>query len=446
MASSAPTRPLRPSIALKHHHQANRSLLSVQKSDLASQIAYHGDHLKELKLSARSTNNLIRSHYSDFIHEVGRSLFPVIIFTDYEVDGPSGVGSTLTLYRADGSQTKVSPALQTNYELYKTCGHLLMGLGVEIGPYLANASLCCGDLVGGGDIGNKNSEELDSEPAFDSSRAIGYVEDVSWGASLTEYLQRVRIYRQALMRAVEVEAVAEDMNLAIGSQEDDEEDKHNSSHGLPPLEIRETMFAMLTSVIDFCESCLSTGVLDVQRWEQLNQENFPRIKQCMKAAVKAQADACVRKIIDWREMIGPKEWKDLYVVIPTVWAVGAENPRKTMMRQFMDEDRIDSHIIVSEYPRDHGEARTLLGRIVGDRSIGRFVFGDDTEEQKVKTMGLSSEVDVVQDDALPAIWDAMKSNGCPVRRNQSSIAMQSVERTKSTQEMPMSKSHRPSFC
>ena len=53
----------------------------------------------------------------------------------------------------------------------------------------------------------------------------------------------------------------------------------------------------------------------------------------------------------------------------------------------MDEDRIDSHIIVSEYPRDHGEARTLLGRIVGDRSIGRFVFGDDTEEQKIKPWG-----------------------------------------------------------
>ena len=151
--------------------------------------------------------------------------------------------------------------------------------------------------------------------------------------------------------------------------------------------------------------------------------------------------------------MGPKEWKALYVVILTVWAVGAENPRKTTMRQFMDEDRIDSHIIVSEYPRDHGEARTLLGRIVGDRSIGRFLFGDDTEEQKVKTMGLSSEVDVLQDDALPAIWDAMRSNGCPVRRNRSSVAsrgamVQNVEQMKSTEEMPRSKSksHRPSFC
>ena len=46
-----------------------------------------------------------------------------------------------------------------------------------------------------------------------------------------------------------------------------------------------------------------------------------------------------------------------------------------MMRQLMDEDRIDTHIITSEYPRTQAEARTLLGRVVADRAIGRFVFG-----------------------------------------------------------------------
>ena len=49
--------------------------------------------------------------------------------------------------------------------------------------------------------------------------------------------------------------------------------------------------------------------------------------------------------------------------------------RKSMMRQLMDEDRIDTHIITSEYPRTQAEARTLLGRVVADRAIGRFVFG-----------------------------------------------------------------------
>jgi len=275
---------------------------------------------------------------------------------------------------------------------------------------------------------------------LDPNKSAGFAGDVPWRASLTGYLQGVRIYRQALIHAVEVESAAVAMGkLSIGSQaqeEGDEKDERDSSYGLPQLKMRENMLDMLTSVINFSESCLSTGLIDVQRWEQLNNENFPRTKLCMQSAVKAQADACVRQIIEWKHMMGPEEWRELYVVIPTVWAVGAENPRKTMFRQFMDEDRVDSHIITSDHPRDHGEARTLLGRIVGDRSIGRFVFGDETKERRFKTMGLSSAVDVVQDDALPAIWDAVRSNGCPVRRNRSSI-VENAERRKSV---------RPSFC
>ena len=86
-------------------------------------------------------NTHIRSAYQPFIKEVGRNIFPVIIFIDHEADGPTGVGSTLTLYRADGSVTQVSPALHSNYELYKCCGHLFMGLSVEVGPYVLNPSL-----------------------------------------------------------------------------------------------------------------------------------------------------------------------------------------------------------------------------------------------------------------------------------------------------------------
>lgn len=408
--TSSSSRDPRPSIAIKRFHRNNHGLLSFEKSDLATHIAYHGDHLKELKCAARSTNKLIRSHYSDFIHEVGRNIYPLIIFSDSEVDGPNGVGSTLTLYRADGSITKVSPALNSNYELYKTCGHLFMGLGVEIGPYLCNASVCHGDIT--------TDADHDLEPA----NVAKFTEDVSWRQSLIEYLRSVCIFRQALVNAVEADAVTEDIDkLSLASQgEDGEESMPNSSLDLPPFEMQKTMLAMLTSVIEFCETCLCKGFIDVQRWKRLNNENFPHIKKCMKAAANAQAGACVCQITQWKDMMGAKEWRDLYVIIPTVWVVDGENPRKTMFRQLLDEDRVDSHIITTEFPRDHGEARTLLGRIVGDRSIGRFVFGDETKEQRIKTMSLSSTVDVVQDDALPLIWDALESHGCPVRKNRSS--------------------------
>ena len=122
-----------------------------------------------------------------------------------------------------------------------------------------------------------------------------------------------------------------------------------------------------------------------------------------------------------------------------------------MMRQLMDEDRIDTHIITSEYPRTQTEARTLLGRVVADRAIGRFVFGTKDKDQCVKTMGLSSEVDVVQDDALRAIWAAVESNGCPVRFSSASSSMISSTSDSSVcmkdeHENESTGMNRPSFC
>jgi hypothetical protein len=264
-----------------------------------------------------------------------------------------------------------------------------MGLGVELGPYLANAGACCkgGELI-------------------ESSR-----QDASWKRGITEFLQLVRTYFNALMHATEIEGTFDD------EEKDTVETRDDNSYGLPPLEMRNVMMAMLSSVIDFCETSLSNGLLDLSAWEQLNRENFPRIKACMKAATKAQADACVKQIVKWKKALGEEAWRDLYVVIPTVWAVDAENPRKEMFKQLMDAERVNTHIITSEYPRDHSDARTLLGRVVGDRAIGRFVFGMDSLEHQIKVMGLSSEVDVVQDDAIPAIWRACEANGCPIRRH-----------------------------
>ena len=45
----------------------------------------------------------------------------------------------------------------------------------------------------------------------------------------------------------------------------EEDDTASTSYGPPPGEMRETMLAMLTSAIDYCEECLKTGVLDVRK-------------------------------------------------------------------------------------------------------------------------------------------------------------------------------------
>lgn len=92
-------------------------ILNATLSDLIDVVAYRyfvfssllvihnylssGDGTKSLQLSARQLNTFMRETYSNFIHQVGRSIYPFILASDYE-PGFEGVGSTFTLFLRDG--------------------------------------------------------------------------------------------------------------------------------------------------------------------------------------------------------------------------------------------------------------------------------------------------------------------------------------------------------
>ena len=91
------------------------------------------------------------------------------------------------------------------------------------------------------------------------------------------------------------------------------------------------------------------------------------------------------------------------------------NTRFELFKGLLDHDRVETNIFCSEYPRTMDESRALLGRIVGDRGIARLVFGTDCHSTRIKTMALSTQVDVVSDDAIPNIHSALRENGCEPR-------------------------------
>lgn len=134
----------------------------------------------------------------------------------------------------------------------------------------------------------------------------------------------------------------------------------------------ELLLAILNSVSAFLQSCIEKLKLSKEEWENLNAVNFWRLKECMRLATKEQADANVQALIKWKNQLGPKLWHDVYVIIPTVWAVNLASPRLEIFRNILDKDRVETHIICSEYPRNVDEARTLLGKIVTDRMIGKY--------------------------------------------------------------------------
>ena len=178
---------------------------------------------------------------------------------------------------------------------------------------------------------------------------------------------------------------------------------------------KELITLMLSDVSWFLRSCLDQKVIDVVKYRELNKKNRSRAKQAMGLATQIQAEANVEALLKWKNRLGPALWREVYVLIPTVWPVAAQNPRMELFRNLLDEDRVMTHILCSEYPRSADECRTLIGRIVGDRALGRFVFGAGDHSNRMKMVALSTPVDAVSDDAIPNIHKALEANGCVPR-------------------------------
>ena len=126
----------------------------------------------------------------------------------------------------------------------------------------------------------------------------------------------------------------------------------------------------------------------------------------------AQAKAILPAMLKWKKLLGPEEWSQVHVMIPTVWPVALNSPRLQLFNRIIDQDKLHTHIITSEFPRNFEEARDLVGRVVGDRSVGRFVFGTADTKAKMKVLALSSRTDVVADDfeiALSAVVEELSA-------------------------------------
>lgn len=79
-----------------------------------------------------------KNNYQNFIRNVGRNIYPLIIASDYE-PGKEGVGSTYYLYRRDRPVESVTPTSVT-YEMEKILAHIPMGVFFLISPYFDNVA------------------------------------------------------------------------------------------------------------------------------------------------------------------------------------------------------------------------------------------------------------------------------------------------------------------
>lgn len=170
---------------------------------------------------------------------------------------------------------------------------------------------------------------------------------------------------------------------------------------------QQPLLDLVSIYLDFIDEILEAGTFQMEGFLNFTAQAFTKIKLNMANATREQANRILPAMLKWKRMLGPEEWSKIYVVIPTVWPVALNSPRLQLFHRLIDPDKLHTHIITSEYPRSFEEARTLLGRVVGDRSVGRLVFGTRDTKAKMKVLALSSRTDVVADDFELALNDAI---------------------------------------
>ena len=80
--------------------------------------------------------------------------------------------------------------------------------------------------------------------------------------------------------------------------------------------------------------------VDKEEWAEMNKNNFWRAKECMQLATKEQADANVKALLKWKDRLGPKLWREMYVIIPTVWPMSRTNTRLELFRGLLERNPI----------------------------------------------------------------------------------------------------------
>ena len=94
-------------------------ILNLGEEGLVDVVSHRKDENQEVKNVCRELNNEGRSVYSSFISNVGKNIYPLIVATDVEPNF-SGVGSTFTLFLADGKILMISPSTTKKYMTLQT--------------------------------------------------------------------------------------------------------------------------------------------------------------------------------------------------------------------------------------------------------------------------------------------------------------------------------------
>lgn len=147
--------------------------------------------------------------------------------------------------------------------------------------------------------------------------------------------------------------------------------------GMPPGPVHDACKHILQASMAYMATILSAthgGTFDFASFRAYVRPLNESIGILQMAAAKDQIEVMSRTLREWKAMFTQEEWDRLYVVISAIWTLSVENAHELIIKPFMKPLLQETNVIVSEAAGTLDLARTLLGRIVGDRIMAAEVF------------------------------------------------------------------------
>lgn len=144
------------------------------------------------------------------------------------------------------------------------------------------------------------------------------------GVQRIRFFNELKLYRQKLHIALTTVRSMTDPN-DITHLFVDSKTKHLVEH-------------VLAMSVEYCDLALTQKRVTQQEFLEYSAKIKPTIREGMSIATKYQAKGVISMCLKWKAMLTPEEWKNLYLVIPTVWVTAANNPREQLFRLVMDKD------------------------------------------------------------------------------------------------------------
>ena len=139
---------------------------------------------------------------------------------------------------------------------------------------------------------------------------------------------------------------------------------------------RSTFTAILKRDLEFMDECLKTETFSGKHLENFRRTSAVDIGRLLTIAARVRIVHWMSVVADWKKLLG-NDWERTYAVTNTIYVTRQNNIMFTLLAQFMGEAAIGDRLLLfetAEFTPPPEKMLDILGRIVSDRTLGKYFF------------------------------------------------------------------------